>query len=105
MMGLEPTTFCMARASDVCARSRPCAQPAYCVREIRWLGVATERVAEMHDFRDRRPWFAGGRRDSDYFVELAMADGSRLELFGNASAADGPWLFEKQSGRCRLPCA
>jgi hypothetical protein len=23
MMGLEPTTFCMARASDVRARSRP----------------------------------------------------------------------------------
>jgi hypothetical protein len=28
------------------------------------------------------------------FVVLAMADGSKLELFGNAAAADGPWLFE-----------
>ena len=28
MMGLEPTTFCMASASDVRARSRRCAQTA-----------------------------------------------------------------------------
>src|SRR5919107_612793 len=27
------------------------------------------------------------------FVELAMADGAKLELFGSAAAADGPWLF------------
>jgi len=27
------------------------------------------------------------------FVELATADGAKLELFGSAAAADGPWLF------------
>src|SRR6266576_3965770 len=32
MMGLEPTTFCMANASDVRARSRPLAQTASCQR-------------------------------------------------------------------------
>lgn len=32
--------------------------------------------------------------DSEDFVELAMADGSELELFGSAAVADGPWLFE-----------
>jgi hypothetical protein len=34
-----------------------------------------------------------GQDEAD-FVELATADGSRLELFGNDEAADGPWLFE-----------
>src|SRR3954447_22068906 len=33
-------------------------------------------------------------QDSEEFVELAMGDGAKLELFGNAAAADGPWLFE-----------
>jgi hypothetical protein len=31
-MGLEPTTFCMASARDVRARSRPCAQTAWLQR-------------------------------------------------------------------------
>jgi hypothetical protein len=34
MMGLEPSTFCMARASDVRARSRPFAQTA-CLQRVR----------------------------------------------------------------------
>jgi hypothetical protein len=33
-------------------------------------------------------------QDGEDFVELAMADGSKLELFGSAAVADGPWLFE-----------
>jgi hypothetical protein len=33
-------------------------------------------------------------QDAGDFVELAMADGSKLELFGSDEAADGPWLFE-----------
>jgi hypothetical protein len=32
--------------------------------------------------------------DTDQFVELAMADGAKLELFGSAARADSPWLFE-----------
>src|SRR3954464_6132142 len=31
--------------------------------------------------------------DSDDFVELAMGDGTELELFGSSEVADGPWLF------------
>jgi len=33
-------------------------------------------------------------QDREDFVELATADGSKLELFGSHEAADGPWLFE-----------
>jgi catechol 2,3-dioxygenase-like lactoylglutathione lyase family enzyme len=33
-------------------------------------------------------------QDAEDFVELAMADGTKLELFGSREAADGPWLFE-----------
>ena len=33
-------------------------------------------------------------QDGEDFVELATADGSKLELFGSHEAADGPWLFE-----------
>jgi hypothetical protein len=33
--------------------------------------------------------------DTAGFVELAMADGSKLELFGSADVADGPWIFER----------
>ena len=33
-------------------------------------------------------------QDDEDFVELATADGSKLELFGSHKAADGPWLFE-----------
>jgi hypothetical protein len=31
--------------------------------------------------------------DSEDFVELAMGDGAKLELFGSSEVADGPWLF------------
>jgi|SRR5437588_10842563 len=64
------------------------------VRGIRWLGVGTERVAEMRDFAIDVLGLRVAGEDSDDFVELAMADGSRLELFGNAAVADGRWLFE-----------
>jgi hypothetical protein len=33
-------------------------------------------------------------QDDEDFVELATADGSKLELFGTQEAADGPWMFE-----------
>jgi catechol 2,3-dioxygenase-like lactoylglutathione lyase family enzyme len=32
--------------------------------------------------------------DTEHFVELAMADGTKLEFFGSAATADSPWLFE-----------
>jgi hypothetical protein len=34
-------------------------------------------------------------QDTDEFVELAMGDGARLELFGSIGAAYGPWMFER----------
>src|SRR3954447_10799471 len=33
-------------------------------------------------------------QDTEEFVELAMEDGAKLELFGTPAVADGPWLFE-----------
>ena len=33
-------------------------------------------------------------QDTEDFVELAMGDGAKLELFGSAAVAAGPWLFE-----------
>ena len=64
------------------------------VRGIRWLGVGTEHVAEMRAFALDVLGLQVAGEDSDDFVELAMADGSKLELFGKPAAADGPWLFE-----------
>jgi catechol 2,3-dioxygenase-like lactoylglutathione lyase family enzyme len=68
------------------------------VRGIRWVGVGTERVAEMRAFAVDVLGLRVGGQDSEDFVELAMADGSKLELFGSAAVADGPWLFERNAG-------
>jgi hypothetical protein len=32
--------------------------------------------------------------DTEHFVELAMGDGAKLELFGSAALGESPWLFE-----------
>jgi catechol 2,3-dioxygenase-like lactoylglutathione lyase family enzyme len=32
--------------------------------------------------------------DTEHFVELAMGDGTKLELFGSAALGESPWLFE-----------
>jgi catechol 2,3-dioxygenase-like lactoylglutathione lyase family enzyme len=63
------------------------------VRGIRWLGVRTDRVAEMRAFATEVLGLRVGGEDTADFVELAMADGSKVELFGN-EAAESPWLFE-----------
>src|SRR4051794_15136182 len=62
---------------------------------IRWLGVGTRRVAEMRAFAIDVLGLRVAGEDSDEFVELETADGSKLELFGSARAADGEWLFER----------
>ena len=64
------------------------------VKGIRWLGVETERVAEMRAFAIEVLGLRVAGEDSEDFVELAMADGAKLELFGAAAAPDGPYLFE-----------
>jgi Glyoxalase/Bleomycin resistance protein/Dioxygenase superfamily len=64
------------------------------VKGIRWLGVGTERVSRMRSFAIDVLGFQVEGEDTEYFVELAMGDGAKLELFGPAAVADSPWLFE-----------
>jgi len=64
------------------------------VRGIRWVGVNTTRIAAMRAFAIDVLGLRVAGQDGEDFVELATADGSRLELFGSHEAADGPWLFE-----------
>jgi hypothetical protein len=63
------------------------------VRGIRWVGVNTTRIAEMRAFAIDVLGLRVAGQDGQDFVELAMADGSKLELFGSDDAAEGPWLF------------
>src|SRR3954454_18235656 len=67
------------------------------MRGIRWVGVGTERVAEMRAFAIDVLGLRVDGQDGEDFVELAMAEGSKLELFGSAAVADGPWLFERNA--------
>ena len=67
------------------------------VRGIRWLGVGTERVAEMRAFALDVLGLRLAAHDEEDFVELLTADGSRVELFGSAEAVDGQWLFERNA--------
>jgi hypothetical protein len=64
------------------------------VKGIRWLGVGTERVSEMRSFAIEVLGLHVDGEDTDQFVELKMADGAKLELFGSAARTDSPWLFE-----------
>jgi catechol 2,3-dioxygenase-like lactoylglutathione lyase family enzyme len=64
------------------------------VKGIRWVGVGTERVARMRSFAIEVLGLKVVGQDSEDFVELAMGDGAKLELFGRAAVSDAPWLFE-----------
>src|SRR5437870_5778352 len=63
MMGLEPSTFCMARASDVRARSRPFAQTAW-LRGLR----PSERTRANRSERRTLPFLPRLARDRDAHV-------------------------------------
>ena len=63
------------------------------VKGIRWVGVWTDRMSEMRAFATDVLGLRVEGEDRPDFVELTMADGAKLELFGSAAAADGPWLF------------
>jgi catechol 2,3-dioxygenase-like lactoylglutathione lyase family enzyme len=63
------------------------------VKGIRWIGVATDNVSQMRSFAVEVLGLRVVGQESEDFVELAMGDGAKLELFGSAAAADGPWLF------------
>jgi hypothetical protein len=67
------------------------------VKGIRWLGIGTERVSLMRSFAIDVLGMKAVGEDTEHFVELAMADGAKFELFGLDAAADGPWLFESNS--------
>jgi len=64
------------------------------VKGIRWIGVDTVSVARMRSFAIDVLGMRVAGEDAEDFVELAMGDGAKLELFGGAAAADGPWMFE-----------
>ena len=64
------------------------------VKGIRWVGVGTDRVSRMRSFAIDVLGLRVARAESEDFVELAMGDGAKLELFGSSEVADGPWLFE-----------
>lgn len=64
------------------------------VKGIRWIGVGTPDVARMRSFAVDVLGMHVVGQETEAFVELAMGDGAKLELFGDAAAADGPWMFE-----------
>jgi catechol 2,3-dioxygenase-like lactoylglutathione lyase family enzyme len=63
------------------------------VKGIGWIGVGTERIAQMRSFAIDVLGLRVVGQDTDDFVELALGDGAKLELFGPTATADGPWLF------------
>ena len=63
------------------------------VKGIRWIGVGTPDVTRMRSFAVEVLGMQVVGQDSEEFAELAMGDGAKLELFGSAAAADGPWMF------------
>ena len=65
------------------------------VKGIRWIGVGTPDVRRMRSFAVDVLGMRVVRQDTEEFAELAMGDGAKLELFGSAAAADGPWMFER----------
>ena len=67
------------------------------VKGIRWIGVGTTRFDEMRAFAIGVLGLRVVGEDSEQFVELAMADGAKLELFGGRESTDAPWLFERSS--------
>ena len=62
------------------------------VKGIRWVGVRTDRLAEMRAFAADVLGLDPASKAED-FVELRAADGSKLELFGAAAAAGKPETF------------
>lgn len=64
------------------------------VKGIRWIGVRTAELASMRSFAVDVLGMRVVGQDTEEFVELAMGDGAKLELFGTPEVADGPWLFE-----------
>jgi hypothetical protein len=54
-------------------------------------------VAELRSFAIAVLGLQVVGHDTEEFVELAMPDGTKLEIFGPGAAADAPWLFERNT--------
>jgi hypothetical protein len=67
------------------------------VKGIRWVGIGTERVSQMRSFAIDVLGMEVVGEDTDQFVELDTADGSKFELFGPGAVTDTPWLFESNT--------
>jgi catechol 2,3-dioxygenase-like lactoylglutathione lyase family enzyme len=67
------------------------------VKGIRWVGIGTERVSQMRSFVIDVLGMTVVGEDTEQFVELDTADGSKFELFGPAAVTDSPWLFESNT--------
>jgi catechol 2,3-dioxygenase-like lactoylglutathione lyase family enzyme len=67
------------------------------VKGIRWVGIGTERVSQMRSFAIDVLGMTVVGEDTEQFVELDTADGSKFELFGPAAVTDSPWLFESNT--------
>jgi catechol 2,3-dioxygenase-like lactoylglutathione lyase family enzyme len=67
------------------------------VKGIRWIGVGTDNVARMRSFATGVLGMRVAGQDTEDFVELAMGDGAKLELFGTAARGNTPWLFESNA--------
>jgi catechol 2,3-dioxygenase-like lactoylglutathione lyase family enzyme len=63
------------------------------VKGVRWIGVGTNRLADMRAFAIDVLGMRPVGQDREDFVELGMADGAKVELFGSRDSADGTWLF------------
>jgi catechol 2,3-dioxygenase-like lactoylglutathione lyase family enzyme len=63
------------------------------VKGIRWVGVGTDRVAEMSAFATDVLGLRVVGQDGEDFVVLAMDDGAKLELFSRRAVAQQPWMF------------
>jgi catechol 2,3-dioxygenase-like lactoylglutathione lyase family enzyme len=64
------------------------------VKGIRWVGVAAEHVSRMRSFATDVLGLRVVGEDREDVVELAMADGAKLELYGPAGNPESPWLFD-----------
>jgi len=63
------------------------------VKAIRWVGVGTDRVSEMRAFATDVLGLRLVAQDGEDFVELAMADGAKLELFASSAVTEEPSVF------------
>lgn len=63
------------------------------IEGIRWVGVGTDRVAEMRAFATDVLGLEVVEQDGDDFVEFALDDGAKFELFGTSAVSDEPSPF------------